>query len=650
MTPTSWLDLNALRPPIDSKASFRYRGGNPDGWATLTPARPEFTAEMENHTERDQDTAMAKTTIALRLRTDSLQEVFIAEPVAGFAERKWKVVAGGSAIASAVPIPLANLMRQLALLIPGMPGRLGAVPTWRGSQPGRLWAIRFTHPVTDEIVLETTTSRPVAKGANTSTIAPSQLTVLGAVESHVVPDSAHSQSNHQSLSRDWAFSDLFLVTVVRAEDEVEMVLGGTVTSAAANYLPIHLPIGAEVRATCVGGRWLERGVQQLSASGMLAVPISATEATRFEVRYRLPVQPDFPTRIHSPEPGLPGRSGAEVHRWWAFGGNTPSRVAHAGVGSGQIGRSAIFSRWFSHRGTGSHGIEIAGSGSTDRFNPKRKHLWCRSGSGIVPSGVDGRPSPAPHLWTTCRGRFTRGWSMTSLLGPPWWQRAVSIPLAIGLLMTAGMVLVRGRRTAVALTASVAVSFAFFNSTSPAQPPTPAVVVILPPRADGGENVVAPKAVLDRLAAISRPSPPSTLITAADYAVNVDEFAARVVAKFTVHAFADANLTAILPLTDARLERVTIDGVQAITTAPRPGNYTVTLPGVGRHEVEVRFGVALTASGTERELRFGVPECPTTRVAAEFPNTARQIQLVGRAGKQTMGDGEPENISMRMWAP
>jgi hypothetical protein len=223
----------------------------------------------------------------------------------------------------------------------------------------------------------------------------------------------------------------------------------------------------------------------------------------------------------------------------------------------------------------------------------------------------------------------------SLLGPPWWQRAALVPLFIGLLAAAAMVIVRGHRViAPGAAAAAVILVALVQLDTHAQAPAPALVVILPADADGRETVVAPKDILDRLTAVARPTSPGVILSATEYAVTADDAGARVVARFTAHALGDGEAVATLPLADARLEKVTVNNSAAFPANPRPGVYTVPLPGAGRHEIEVRFAVPVGGTSPEREFRFGVPESPTTRISVDLPGSARQVQVIGRIGQRT----------------
>ena len=122
-----------------------------------------------------------------------------------------------------------------------------------------------------------------------------------------------------------------------------------------------------------------------------------------------------------------------------------------------------------------------------------------------------------------------------------------------------------------------------------------------------------------------------------------------VAKFTAYVLGEGEVVATLPLADARLEKVTVNKAPAFPAAPRPGMYTVPLSGKGRHEIEVSFAVPLGGTGPERELRFGVPECPATRITADLPASARQVQVVGRVGRRSSVDGDRVRLEAEVGA-
>src|SRR5205823_1383375 len=63
-------------------------------------------------------------------------------------------------------------------------------------------------------------------------------------------------------------------------------------------------------------------------------------------------------------------------------------------------------------------------------------------------------------------------------------------------------------------------------------------------------------------------------------------------------------------------------------------------GKGMHTVVLRFSVALPAGGTERELRFGVPELPQSRLTFRVPGKTGYLHAVEPRGAQHVSiDGD-----------
>ncbi len=124
--------------------------------------------------------------------------------------------------------------------------------------------------------------------------------------------------------------------------------------------------------------------------------------------------------------------------------------------------------------------------------------------------------------------------------------------------------------------------------------------------------------MDGLDSLARMLLLAPVITSAEYDLVADEIIAHVVAKLVVHAFRDSDNALSLPLADARLERVTVNGKAAFPTSPRADAGAIALPNPGRHEVELRFrGDSLTTTGPDREARFSVPEVPLAETHGNF---------------------------------
>ncbi len=221
------------------------------------------------------------------------------------------------------------------------------------------------------------------------------------------------------------------------------------------------------------------------------------------------------------------------------------------------------------------------------------------------------------------------------LGPPWWARAAWPALFAAVAALAWALASVGLRRPGPAVAGVLVAALALHALDAHADGGNDPTVLLVPGADGAEEIFAPRALLDRLDALARPALPTPVVRSAAYDVRADEGGARVTARFVVHAFRPGDNALSLTLPDARLERITVDGAAAFPTA-RPDGLTVAVGGPGRHEVEVRFAATVTATGADREVRFGVPEVAEAKLSASLPGAARQPQAVGRFGRQVVG--------------
>lgn len=632
--PLSWLDFAEPREPVDAAVAYRFRGASADGILRLSPARAEFSANISSTTRPIPGGRIDKDIFAIHLHTGALATVAIAEPDADATQRSWHVVGGGNAVASAVVLPLAAWANPFHLVY-------HPAGTAMSGGPARVWLIRFARPVTADIGLEAIATRrsPVLDEAP----GPGAWSVLGAT-----PDANNNTSRTPKipsgpLAREWKFSSLYLVTAVRSPTDIVVIFGGTVDSLAGTSLPLRLPGGAAVRAAAIGGRWLEPANCRLSEDGVLRLPVAVSGATRFEIRYRLP--PDVRGRVRSPEPEVPVERPA-IGRWWVFGNDVLPGWPFLGWHRGQ---AADLPPFLGDSPASWAGGLIVSRTAVDEVRVGAVHFADSVGFCVLAALV-------ALVWPA--SRRTHSWlaiavvgimlalGATSLLAPPWWQHAAVIPLSIGLVVVAAMVVVRGSRL-VQVAVLVAVTGALTQSDLPAQLSPPALVVVLPPDAEGREFIVAPKTVLDQL--IVMPHSPGVVLSSSNYAMTADAAGARVVATYIVNALDDGPAVATLSLADARLEKVTVNKATAFPVAPRPGIYSIPLPGRGRHEIEIVSTVPFSGTGSDRELRFGVPECPVTRLAVDLPGTARQVQVVGRIGRQTMTGGDRVQLQAEVGA-
>jgi hypothetical protein len=643
-----WLTTDA---PSDARAVYLFRGREPGGTVTLTAARPAVTADALVQLDTAEGRWTATTRFSVTATSGVLTGACVFVPgVSDAAGRSWKLLDETNALTDAVPVPR-DLVTLAPLLAPvGVRANLVSARALSGPA-GTLWALRFARPVA-AAVLETTAVGP-------PTSAPAELPVprwLGAKQvtrtevSTVLRDRWGPQLVGEFVAprpvpvsggelEQRSVSAAYLVTAVRAPGEALAAFGGAVRDARGGTLRVTLPPGAEVRGVCVAGRWLNPAAcSRRDGERALNVPIPVGPEVRFEVRYRLMVPPGWPTRrVESPVPDVVGGT-PQVRRWWAYAAGTlpgwPARPWEATtdeppllggpLGSGE--RAAVVAR------SDDESVRVGAAQTADA-------LAAGLVAALVVFGLIAARRRRPR-GAVLLGAATVAGLLVVELGPPWWARAAWPPLcaATGALGAAlGALALRARRSVSAGAAGALVLVLACSLGAPAQPAAPATVLIVP-TAGGGEEIVAARAVIDRLDALAKPQPPAPVVTAAEYAVRVEDGTARVVAKLVVRAFRPGDNTLTLPLSDARLERATVDGAQAYPTAPRPDTYALAVGGPGRHEVELRFAVTVLTTGPEREVRFGVPEVPEARVSASMLGAARLPQIVGRVGRQVVGTG------------
>src|SRR5262249_45228412 len=228
----------------------------------------------------------------------------------------------------------------------------------------------------------------------------------------------------------WAFAGLYLATGV-SEDATEVVFGGTVSGSPGSAFPITLPAGAKLQSVAAGGRWLGPGVDR--AGPVVRVPVPASGAVPFEVRYRLPAEGSpWGRRVTSRLPELPGGP-SEVRRWWAF-------------------RSGVLPAWpargWDRADTDEVPVPVGGAIRFDGdavivFATRTAvALGVAAAVLIVVVGWIG-VRKVPFLTGCLLIIPVIGLGLAALLGPPAWSRVAVVPLAAGLGVFAAAAVARG---------------------------------------------------------------------------------------------------------------------------------------------------------------------------------------------------------------
>ncbi len=635
-----WLTLDA---PRDARSVFSFHAKEPDGFATLTPVIPKVSVQAVVTLDAPDERLTATTRFTVTATGGVLSSLVVFVPGPRVSDRSWKSLDPTNVVADVISVP-SELLEMVPLFAP-LDMHASAVGTRArdGAPDGTFWVLWFARPLTGVAVLETVGPAPL--GADSVSFPVPQIfgvtqttraEVVPALKDRFAAEVVGKVVRVGPLPRvtlgAYPVSDAYLLTTVRAPGEAVAAFGGTVRDSPGGVLPVGLPPGAEVRGVCVAGRWLNPA-QCNAANGKLRVPIPVGPAVRFEVRYHLLAATGWPTRrVTSPVPTVPGDP--PVRRWWSFGAGTlpgwPARPWETTADEPPLLGGPLTS-----------GDPALVTRSDD--------TWVRVGA------VRGADSLAVGLvvgvvalgCVAMRRRRVRGALVLAgavcaafvigELGPPWWARvawSVLCAAAVALIGVLAGIALR-RRPVVLVAATVAFVFSLVSLSALAQPPAPVTVLIVP-GADGSEEVIMPHALLERLDASARPAIPAPVVASAVYDVLADESSAHITAKFVVYAFRSRDNVVLLSLPDARLERLTVGGVAAFPTVPRPDTYAIALPGPGRHEVEVRFAATVTTAGPEREVRFGVPEVVDAKLSASLPGAARQPQAVGRFGRQVVG--------------
>jgi hypothetical protein len=446
-------------------------------------------------------------------------------------------------------------------------------------------------------------------------------------------------SHLPQASLPYKIDDTYQMLLFQDQDRLLVISGAkvqVVTSAGEQQklitLPVTLDPSLHLEAICIEGQWLSPTACHRDENGRWLIPLpSSQNPLSVILRGRYPVQGyglwwrltppllqwgDLPTReacyLHLPKNVLP--------LVWGEAASTLSYPAAAGADALP---TDLDGSWWTLSTT--------------------SWMWIGSSQTATVLGLLGLGITLMAMFVTgSRSRVILGIMMTAFAGlvfavlaPPWWQQFVGV--WCGLVLLVGLVGSGMRRFLWSpitplvglLCLSLQVHFPFAQ----AQSTVTTTVLLLPPDAQGREEVLVPLSLWDRLARLRTP-PPSWILTSAHYDVFLDGISARVEARWVVHVLDHSDAPFLLPLGDARLESVRIHDAIAYPVLVRSGVYAIDLPGKGRQEISARFVLA-TSGTTERELRFGAPECPHTIVTVHSERNLRQLYFPGRVGRWSL---------------
>lgn len=615
------VNLPKAVPPADDGA-IPYRGREPDGTVAVTAARPPVAVTAAEFTGTD------RTAVRLTCRADGpVHSVTVFAP--GEA-----TVRAESATARARKLPVVGALAFTPLFTSRGGWNAVATAGLPDAVSGSLWRVTFPTTERGEFALWIDDLPTTRTGRGTRVELPA---VCGADSSAIVVRGDGPRGTSADLrralkafpptvilldtaapppfptARDIRYADLRLVTSADPDGTLTAVLSGSVAGGVGRALPVGLPAGATVESACVAGKRLS-AVATASGTALLPLPTLADNAVSFELKYRLPAGGNaLLRRLESPTPTLP--VDPVPQRLWAFpDGSQPwPGLAFQPEAEPRVAEvvSAIPARVALGFGFSFAAVLLGLAAALVRAGGRG--LWPFAALGLVLGAA---------VWAA----------------PGGWPALLRPAFAVVAAGVAVLVLVRPARAKAPhvsqSTASAPVLVLLLAVTGVAQAPAPAVVFVVPDAANPERfRVFAPPAVLDRLDKLSAPALPPAVILSASYDAVAGEDAATVDATFTVLGTRDGAHPLALPLSGVRLERATINGKDAFPEAPDATRFVVAVPGVGRHDLRLKFAVPTVRRGADREIRFGVPDVPATTVALLAGATGRQPDVLTRRGGQ-----------------
>lgn len=656
--------------------SFPFRGHEPEGFIYLAPRPPDWAAMSETTVSRTEGRPTSTTKLTLRIPAGSVSDLAVLIPEADGRERTWRLATAGNTLANVTAAPLGELPRLLPLLAApnsGLGPVLATAPIIDG--PLTVWRLSLAHATNGEIRLETTS--PLHGSATAGSLFVPLPTLVGcpSQSAAITIDSeaaAVYRFEHPDLKRierrdtrrpirialrpegrvvdvrtgGWKYEGLYQTTHCEGSGELTVIFGGRVLSSSGPNLPITLPPKAEPLTAEVAGKWVSPqsdSVTDEEDGSAVRLPLPLTRPVTFEIRYRLPAEFQLGfAKPASPLPGLPGES-SDLLRTWVLGPNVTALWPLKGMEltgariSAQTDDTLVVARQSSLAAMRfSLAAIILALGVRLASRAKRP-----SGRTIVIAAV---------LLAVIGG-----------IGRVAWEPILGLPTIAGIAALVLLLLARARpepapdhTVAAPAPVSLARGSSRFATTSaviaillsllPAvfgQSAEPAVVYIL---TEGEkEFVLAPRAVLDRLDALARPTVPGVVITSARYDGEANEDAVHFRATFEVRNFSAEPATLTLPLGNTRLESVKIADTPAFPTAVKSDVFNLTVPAGSKHTITAAFTVSITGTEANRELRFTIPEVPISRLTLIAPTEARQVMLAGWRGEEVVDtpDTNPE---------
>jgi len=166
----------------------------------------------------------------------------------------------------------------------------------------------------------------------------------------------------------------------------------------------------------------------------------------------------------------------------------------------------------------------------------------------------------------------------------------------------------------------------------------------PAKAGGGETVLAPRELVQRLRkqAESAPVQIGYVLLTAEYDGHWTGSGAEFKAAFRVELLDADPVDVALPLKGIRLIRAFLDSAPTLASPLGKGDgLVIPVEGKGTHLIEVHFQLPASVDEAEGQLQLQAPAISSSRLKLTLPKTFQDVRLLGARGRQeivTSADG------------
>lgn len=441
---------------------------------------------------------------------------------------------------------------------------------------------------------------------------------------------------------DWKYADLKLLANLQSSGTINCILSGQLIHRAGSVFSVDLPEGSQLHSVSIDGKIVSGMIPNTMHPARLEflLPADSGAGNVFEVQYQLNTHfKNFCGWVHCPAPILAG--GVQVaHTEWSYD-------------SYFVGQNQFIPSWLL-RDKAMDSVFVIRFMVLQIVGYMLASMLLGIGLGVLNNR---RRSGRVIL-----AAFMMGIGMIAWFAPPHAHPLMFPPLVTGLLLLCGYWVryqhtssafgstvsyaghhpVNGRTSHLPVTLlAVGTIILAYQVDGYAQAPTPAVVTFSVSRDAHGDtrwDAIVSQSVWDRLKRLSGPILDTAVITSAEYKGDTSLSNATLEAVFRVFNPTETQRSLIIPLSRARIREISLNAKPVLLDMSGPDRYSVLIRGFGSHTVRVVFEVPVSSVGGEHELRFGIPNVPTSRVALQLPQNVRRPDIVSARGAQTFRNG------------